>query len=65
MNISLAGIILFGIVRAVAYKSFEWSVEAGHAQVTLLVVKHVIFTIIFIVGLIQYFRAVKLVKNDE
>jgi TRAP-type mannitol/chloroaromatic compound transport system permease small subunit len=64
MNISVAGIVVFGIIRAVAYKSFEWSVEAGNGQLTLLVVKHVIFTVIFIAGLIQYLKALKIVKND-
>ena len=65
MNISFAGIIVFGVIRAVAYKSFEWSVEAGNGQVTLLIVKHVIFTVIFVVGLIQYIKALKIVKNDK
>lgn len=65
MNISVVGIIVFGIIRAVAYKSFEWSVEAGNGQLTLLIVKHVIFTVIFIAGLIQYMKALKIVKNDQ
>jgi len=65
MNLSFAGIIVFGVIRAVAYKNFEWSVEAGNGQITLLIVKHVIFTIIFIAGLIQYIKALKIVKNDK
>jgi hypothetical protein len=65
MNISLAGIIVFGIIRVVAYKSFEWSVEAGSGQVTLLIVKHVVFTVIFVVGFIQYMKALKIVKNEK
>lgn len=64
MNISVAGIVVFGVVRAIAYKSFEWSVEAGNGQVTLLIVKHIVFTVIFVVGLIQYIKALKIVKND-
>ena len=64
MNISLAGIVVFGVVRAIAYKSFEWSVEAGNGQVTLLIVKHIVFTVIFVIGLIQYIKALKIVKND-
>jgi hypothetical protein len=65
MNISLAGIVVFGVVRAIAYKSFEWSVEAGNGQLTLLIVKHVFFSVIFIAGLIQYVKAFKIVKNDQ
>ena len=65
MNISLAGIVVFGVVRAIAYKSFEWSVEAGNGQVTLLIVKHILFTVIFVVGLIQYLKALKIVKNEK
>ena len=65
MNLSLAGIVVFGVVRAIAYKSFEWSVEAGNGQVTLLIVKHIVFTVIFVVGLIQYLKALKIVKNDQ
>jgi hypothetical protein len=65
MNISVAGIVVFGIIRAVADKSFEWSVEAGNGQLTLLVVKHVFFTVIFIAGLIQYLKALKIVKNEK
>ena len=64
MNASVVGIVVFGVVRAAAYKSFEWSVEAGDGQLTLLVVKHVIFTVIFFAGLIQYIKALKIVKKD-
>ena len=65
MNASFVGIIVFGVIRAVAYKSFEWSVEAGNGQVTLLIVKHIMFTVIFVVGLIQYMKALKIVKNEK
>jgi putative copper export protein len=65
MNISVAGIVVFGVVRAIAYKSFEWSVEAGNGQVSLLIVKHILFTVIFVVGLIQYLKALKNKKNDQ
>ena len=64
MNISFAGIVLFGIVRVMAYKSFEWSVEAGKGQLYLLIVKHIIFTVIFIAGLVQYMKAFKIVKKE-
>ena len=50
MNISLFGIIVFGIVRTFAYKTYEWNAAAGQAQITLLIAKHVIFTVIFMFG---------------
>lgn len=57
MRLSLAGIVVFGIVRALVYKDFEWNAAAGHSQVSLLVVKHVLLTLIFLLGLRYYFKA--------
>jgi hypothetical protein len=57
MRLSLGGIILFGIVRALAYKTYEWNAAAGDAQMTLLIVKHIILTGVFIIGVIIYKRA--------
>jgi hypothetical protein len=67
MMYCLVGIIVFGVVRAFAYKDFEWSQAAGDAQITLLVVKHILFTGIFIVGLVYYIRAGRFIKevNDK
>lgn len=64
MKISLVGIVVFGVVRLLAYKSFEWSEAAGQSQVTLLIVKHVIFTVIFIYGLIYYLKARRIVRKN-
>jgi hypothetical protein len=33
MRLSLGGIIVFGIIRALAYKTFEWNAAAGEGQV--------------------------------
>jgi len=65
MLLSLAGIIIFGIVRALAYKQYEWSAAAGDAQITLLIVKHLILTIVFAGGIYYYIKTGKLVKNNE
>ena len=68
MRLSLAGIVVFGIVRTLAYKTYEWNAAAGQSQITLLIIKHVIFTGVFTVGLICYIRARKLVRkavNDK
>jgi hypothetical protein len=63
MRISLGGIIVFGIIRALAYKQYEWSAAAGDSQVTLLIAKHILLTFVFILGVIYYRRAMKLVKS--
>lgn len=63
MRLSLAGIVVFGIVRTLAYKTYEWNAAAGQSQITLLIIKHVILTGIFAVGLICYIRARKLVRK--
>lgn len=65
MKLSLVGIIAFGLLRTVAYKTYEWSQAAGRDQITLLIVKHVIFTIIFIPGLVLYIRAGKCIRRSE
>jgi hypothetical protein len=68
MRLSLAGIVVFGIVRTLAYKTYEWNAAAGQSQITLLIIKHVILTGVFAVGLICYIRARKLVReavNDK
>lgn len=66
-RISIVGIIVFGLVRAFAYRTYEWNAQAGQGQVTLLMVKHVIFTIIFVVGMTFYIKASRFVgrARDE
>ena len=67
-RISIVGIIVFGLIRAFAYNKYEWNPHAGQDQVTLLAVKHIIFTIIFVVGMIYYIKAsrfVKRVRNEK
>lgn len=59
----LAGIIIFGIGRTLAYKKYEWSPIAGQPQVTLLIIKHIIFAIVFIAGSICYLKAARTIKK--
>jgi uncharacterized membrane protein len=61
MRISFVGIVVFGVLRTVAYKSYEWSDAAGQGQILLLAIKHVIFTVIFLMGLIYYIKASRFV----
>ena len=63
MRLSVAGIIVFGVVRTLAYKTYEWNAAAGQSQITLLIVKHIILTGIFAIGLFYYVRARKLVRK--
>lgn len=63
MQISLGGIIVFGVIRALAYKTYEWNAAAGEGQVTLLIVKHIILAVVFVLGVIFYVRAGKYVKR--
>lgn len=63
MKFSFAGIVIFGLIRTIAYKSYEWNAAAGQSQVTLLIVKHVILSIIFIFGLVYYIKATRFIRK--
>jgi hypothetical protein len=67
MRFSFAGIVIFGIIRTITYRQYEWNQLAGQGQITLLLVKHIILTIAFIFGLVYYFKASSLVRkvSDE
>ena len=65
MMLSLAGIVVFGIFRALAYKSYEWNAASGDSQITLLIVKHILLSFVFAAGLYYYFRAGKMMKINE
>jgi len=65
MRLSFAGIVIFGIVRIIAYKTYEWDQAAGRSQITLLIVKHIILALIFVVGLVYYLRARRLVEETH
>ena len=60
MRICFIGIILFGVIRAMAYTKFEWNEAAGSGQVTLLIVKHILFLGIVVPGCIAYLKARKM-----
>lgn len=65
MRFSVVGILVFGIVRALAYTRYEWSDAAGPAQVKLLMAKHVAFAVLFVWGCIPYMRAVRFVRHHD
>ncbi|MEW6200745.1 MAG: hypothetical protein AB1546_02130 [bacterium] len=53
---SVVWIILGGIVRTLAYRTYEWSDAAGRAQIPALVGKHVFFLILLTVGVYYWLR---------
>ena len=63
MRLSVAGIVVFGIVRAIAYKTFEWNAVAGDEQITLLIVKHIILTFVFAIGIYYYLKALRTIRK--
>jgi len=63
MMLSVIGIVAFGVGRTIAYREYEWSAQAGNSQVTLLIIKHIVFTGIFIPGLLSYRRAGRLLRK--
>ena len=64
MGLSLAGIIVFGVVRALAYRRYEWNAAAGQGQVTLLLVKHVLLTGLVVAGFVFAARAKKYLREE-
>jgi hypothetical protein len=63
MRLSFAGIVIFGIIRTIAYKQYEWSQLAGQSQITLLLIKHIILSLAFVFGLVYYIKASNLVRK--
>lgn len=64
MLICAGGIVVFGAIRTIAYKEYEWSDAAGEAQVTLLIIKHIILTAVFVFGVIYYRKAGKRINEE-
>ncbi len=63
MGFSLAGIIVFGVVRALAYRQYEWNAAAGQGQVSLLVVKHVFLAGLVAAGFVMAAKARKSLRE--
>lgn len=53
----LCGILVCGTVRALAYRQYEWNAAAGDAQVRILVIKHIVFFVLFFASLWEFVRA--------
>ena len=60
---TLAGIVGFGVIRLLAYTRYEWNPQAGDAQVTMLIIKHIVLTAIFAWGVWIWIRGIKRMKE--
>ncbi len=49
-------IILFGIGRTLTYRNFEWYHAVQNGQVTVLIIKHILFVLMIVSGGFIYFR---------
>jgi len=54
MRWSVAGVVGFGVVRALTYRDFEYSEAAGDGQFAVLAAKHVLLTVVFVYGVLWY-----------
>lgn len=64
MGFSMAGIIIFGVIRAFAYRQYEWNADAGQSQVTLLLVKHIFLAGLATIGFLLVARARKALREE-
>jgi hypothetical protein len=59
---ALGWTLVFGYVRGLTYRKYEWAEAAGRDQVTALVVKHIFLVILVIVGCVMLYRLHRLGK---
>lgn len=53
---SFIWILLGGVVRVAAYRSYEWSDAAGRGQIPALIGKHIFFTILIGSGVFYWIK---------
>jgi hypothetical protein len=53
---SLAWTLLFGSIRGITYREYEWVEAVGRNQVPALVVKHVFLVALVITGIVFLYR---------
>jgi hypothetical protein len=51
---SFAATLFFGVFRAIAYQKYEWVEGMGDSQITFLIIKHVIFTVVVVFGILHW-----------
>lgn len=62
---SLAWTLVFGYIRGLTYRKYEWTEAAGRDQVAALVVKHVFLVALVIAGLVFLYRLRRLTGVAE
>ena len=62
---ALAWTLAGGVVRALAYRQYEWMEAVGREQVPALIVKHVILVSLIIAGLVVFYHVRRLVRVEE
>ena len=60
-----AALILLGIVRTIAYRSFEWEEAAGSGQVTALVLKHALLVSVVLWGTVSQLQLRNLFREGR
>jgi uncharacterized membrane protein len=61
--VSFVLILLCGTVRAVTYRQFEWNENMGQYQVWLLLIKHIVFFFIVVLGISFWWRLQREIRN--
>ncbi len=62
---SLAMVLVFGAIRALAYRQYEYLPAAGRGQVTALVAKHVLLFTLVLVGVVWQVRLARRIVGLE
>jgi hypothetical protein len=62
---ALAWTLIFGLVRGLTYREYEWAEAAGRDQVAALVVKHVILVALVLAGCVFLYRLQRLGRGTE
>lgn len=64
-RISLAMVLLGGLIRAFSYRKYEWAAALGRNQVDLLIIKHLLLGVIVLAGIYIQIRVSRKVKEIE
>ncbi len=62
---ALAWTLAAGVVRALAYRYYEWMDAVGRDQVPALIVKHIILVSLVIAGLVVFYHVRRLVRIGQ
>ena len=63
--VALVWTLAGGVVRALAYRRYEWMEAVGRDQVPALIVKHVLLVSVVIAGLVVFYHVRRLVRVGD